>query len=663
MPDSAEAWLARGNTLRALQRHNDALAAYNQALEKNPNLAEVWVGRGSAMRALKRSNESLAAYDTALALQPDLAEAWLCRGNLLNELKRHEEGCAAYEKALEVKPQCVEAWAGLGNGYAELARWDEAIVAFGKALELIPELASAWLGCGNVFTLLALYDQAIVAYDQALASEPGLAAAWVGRGNASYMSKHYDDAVGACARAATLEPDRGYVQGALLDAKLQVCAWDDFDAHCSAIVDAVRHGKHVADPFAFLNLSSAPADQLQCAALYCADRFPPSRQPIRQGGRASHRRIRLAYISADLRDHAVSHLLAGVFERHDHVRFETIAVSLHSAPPSAMHTRLRNAFEHFVDAGRRSDRDVRQLLLELEVDIAVDLTGLTAGGRAGILAHRVVPVQVNYLGYPGTTGAHFIDYIIADRYVIPEDQQQHYSEKVAYLPDTFQANDSTREVIPRIASRAECGLPETGFVFCSFNNNHKITPPVFNTWMNLLRDVEDSVLWLYATNVAAERNLRCQAMTHGVAADRLIFAPGIAYPDHLARVRRGGLFLDTFPFNAGTTASDALWSGLPLVTCSGKAFASRMAGSLLNAVGLPELATGTLEEYATLASMLAHDPARLAQVKAKLERNRSSSALFDTIRFTRHIEAAYAEMWERHLRGEPPASFSVEPID
>jgi predicted O-linked N-acetylglucosamine transferase (SPINDLY family) len=291
------------------------------------------------------------------------------------------------------------------------------------------------------------------------------------------------------------------------------------------------------------------------------------------------------------------------------------------------------------------------------------LTGFTAGGRAEIFAHRVAPVQVNYLGYPGTAGAHFIDYIIADRYVIPEDQQRHYSEKVAYLPDTFQANDSTRQMVPRIASRAEFGLPETGFVFCSFNNNHKITPTVFKIWMNLLRDVEGSVLWLYASNVAAERNLRRQAMAHGVAAERLIFAPGIAYSDHLARVRLGGLFLDTFPFNAGTTASDALWSGLPVVTCSGKAFASRMAGSLLNAVGLPELVAGTLEEYATLASMLACEPPLLARIKEKLARNRSTCALFDTARFTRHIEAAYAAMWERHLRGERPASFSVKPID
>jgi predicted O-linked N-acetylglucosamine transferase (SPINDLY family) len=442
-----------------------------------------------------------------------------------------------------------------------------------------------------------------------------------------------------------------------------VCAWDDFDAHCSAIIDAIRNGKHVAHPFDFLNLSSAPADQLQCAKLYCADRFPPSGQPVRQGGRAIHRRIRLAYISADFRDHAVSYLLAGVFERHDRSRFETIAVSLYSGLHSEMQVRLRTAFDRFIDASRRSDRDVHQLLLELDVDIAVDLTGFTAGGRSKIFAHRAAPVQVNYLGYPGTTGANFIDYIIADRYAIPEDQQRHYSEKVAYLPDSFQANDSTRQMVPRSVSRAEFGLPETGFVFCSFNNNYKITPTVFNIWLNLLRDVKGSVLWLYASNVAAERNLRRQALAHGIAADRLIFAPGIAYSDHMARIQLGNLFLDTFPFNAGTTASDALWSGLPVVTCSGRALASRMAGSVLHAAGLPELVTETLEEYATLASMLACDPPRLARIKEKLARNRSTCALFDTARFTRHIEAAYAAMRERHLRGEPPATFSVKPIN
>ena len=324
----AETWLARGNCLRALQEHDGALAAYDQALKHSPELAEAWLGRGCAMRALKRSDESLAAYDTALSLQPDYAEAWLCRGNLLNELKRHDEGCAACEKALALKPAFVEAWASLGGGYAELGRYDEALVAFAKALQLNAQLVPAWLGCGNVLTLLTLYDQAVVAYDQALTGAPDLIEAQLGRGNASYLSRHYEDAVDAYARATALQPDQRYAHGALLDAKLQLCAWDAFDVHRSAIIDAVRNGTQVANPFAFLNLSSSPADQLQCAKLYCVDRFPHSGQTIRHGGRSSHRRIRLAYISADLRDHAVSYLLAGVFERHDRGRFETTAISL-----------------------------------------------------------------------------------------------------------------------------------------------------------------------------------------------------------------------------------------------------------------------------------------------------------------------------------------------
>jgi predicted O-linked N-acetylglucosamine transferase (SPINDLY family) len=340
-------------------------------------------------------------------------------------------------------------------------------------------------------------------------------------------------------------------------------------------------------------------------------------------------------------------LLAGVFERHDRKRFETIAISLETDNSSEMLSRLKGSFDRFIDASKQNDIEVARLLRALEVDIIVDLMGNTQNSHPAILAHRPSPIQVNYLGYPGTTGADYIDYIIADRFAIPGAQQQHYSEKVIYLPDTFQANDSKRHISDRTPSRADAGLPANAFIFCAFNNTYKITPTLFDVWMRLLREIDGGVLWLLGANPHAERNLKKEAESRGVHSARLVFASRIAYSDYLARYRLADLFLDTFPFNAGTTASDALWAGLPLVTCSGETFASRMAGSLLGAIGIPEMITHSMTDYEALASKFARDPTFRASIKAKLDRNRLTCPLFDTERFTRHLEAAYVTIRQR----------------
>jgi predicted O-linked N-acetylglucosamine transferase (SPINDLY family) len=328
-----------------------------------------------------------------------------------------------------------------------------------------------------------------------------------------------------------------------------------------------------------------------------------------------------------------------------------------------MRTRLRKGFDRFLDVREESDRETALLLRELETDIAVDLKGFTTACRTEILAYRPAPIQVSYLGYPGTMGADFIDYILADRFVIPEQQHAFYSEKIVYLPDSYQPNDTQRRIGERTPTRAEAGLPEAGFVFCSFNSNHKITPAVFEIWMRLLHRVEGSVLWLLENNAAATSNLRREAAARGIAAERLVFAPRVNVDDHLARHRLAELFLDTLPYNAHTTASDALWAGLPVLTCAGTTFPGRVAGSLLRAVALPELVTDSLPEYEALALRLATDGERLAALRARLTENRATCPLSDTPRFRRHIEAAYDTMWKRYEAGEPPASFAVEAIE
>jgi predicted O-linked N-acetylglucosamine transferase (SPINDLY family) len=351
-----------------------------------------------------------------------------------------------------------------------------------------------------------------------------------------------------------------------------------------------------------------------------------------------------------------------LFERHDRSQFDVVGVSFGPDPDTPMRARLKRAFERFIDVRTLRDRDAAAKLRELEIDIAVDLNGFTDRARTGVFAQRFAPIQVNYLGYPATMGAPYIDYIVADPTIVPHEQREHYAENVVYLPNCYQINDATRRIDERTPARAEAGLPDRGFVFCSFNNNYKITPEIFDVWMRLLRDVDGSVLWLLEGNPPAPSNLRREAARRGIAAERLVFAPKMPLAEHLARHRLADLFLDTMPWNAHTTASDALWAGLPVLTTIGTTFAGRVAASLLRAVGMDELVTRSLDEYEALALALACDPVRLADVRQRLARNRDTHPLFDTDHGRRTIESAYAEMHARWQRGEPAASFAVAPI-
>jgi len=411
-----------------------------------------------------------------------------------------------------------------------------------------------------------------------------------------------------------------------------------------------------------LGYSDDPALQLQCAKNYVAYKIPLRPQPFWTGEVWRHTKLRVAYLSADLHTHATAHLMAGLFEQHDRSRFEIIGISYGVDDHSEMRKRLVAAFDQFRDVRGNSDEEVAKLLHNLNVDVAVDLKGYTHDARPIILAYRPAPIQVNYLGYPGTMGAEFIDYIVADKIVVPFERQQFYTEKIVHLPDSYQINDTTRRIAEVVPDRQAIGLPQRGFVFCCFSNNWKITPEIFGVWMRLLHQIKDSALWLLRDNKSAELNLRNEAQKLGVDPLRLIFSGRLPLDQHLARHLLADLVLDTLPYNAHTTASDALWAGIPLLTCMGGAFARRVAASLANAAGLSELVATSLDEYEALALKLARDSVMLAEVKAKLARNRNTCPLFNTERFTRHIEAAYTAMWEIWQRGEIPRSFSVTPI-
>ena len=683
-PNYAEAHYNCGNVLRELKRFEDALASYDKAVALKLDYAEAYTNRGITLQELKRFEEAITSYDKALAIRPNHAEAYANRGNTLRLFKRFEDALANYGKALALRPDSFEVYVNCGLLLQEVKRFDDALASYDKALALRPDSVEVYFNRGRLFHDAKRFEDALASYDQVLALKPDYAEAYSSRGDTLKALDRFEDAVASYDKALATAPEHAepradeistaiqqtpsvkpklkYTEGARLFTKMQICDWRRLDAERSHLVTSVREGA-IAAPFSMLALSASPSDQLKCAQSCIADSSTPSPMPMWQGERYVHDKIRIAYISSDFRDHAVSYLIAGLFEQHDRSQFEPIAISLSYDEQSIMRTRIKSAFELFIDLVGRSSFDVARMLHDFEADIVIDLMAHTGVGGTGILVHRPAPVQVNYLGFSGTTGADYVDYIVADRVVIPEDQQQFYTENVVYLPDTYMCNDARRRISDLTPTRDEAGLPETGFVFCAFNNSYKITPDFFAVWMRLLRNVENSVLWLSAMNDSAKNNLRREAELRGVRADRLIFAPRMTLlEDHLARHRLADFLLDTLPVNAQTTASDSLWAGLPVLTCLGSTFCGRVAGSLLNAVGLPELITHSLEEYEAMALKLAEDPFLLASLKAKLARNRDSYPLFNTEQFTRHIEAAYKFMWERYQREEPAIDFAVKPI-
>jgi protein O-GlcNAc transferase len=658
-PDHVGGWLGLGNGLTELKRYDEAFTAYDRALALDPDLEGAWLGRGNVLHDLKRYDEAFAAYDKALALNSGLAEAWLGRGDLLFALKRHDDAVAAYDKALALKSGLEGAWLGRGNVFSDLKRYAEAFAAYDRALALKPDFTCAWLARGNVFYDLKRYDEAFAAYDKALALAPDLEGAWLGCGNAFYDVKRYDEAFAAYDRAFSLNPDVIGAEGARLHSKTLLCDWRNLHAEYEHLIRSVNADKASTAPFALIAISSSAEAQLKCAKTWSATNYPQFTDSVWCENAYRHEKIRIGYVSADFHQHATSYLIAGIFACHDRSKFEVTAFSIGPAEHSELRKRLESSFDRFSDVGALSDDEIALRIKKAEVDILIDLKGLTQNRRTGIFARRPAPIQVSYLGYPGTMGAAYIDYIVADSILIPASQREHYSEKIVYLPHSYQANDAQREISGRLFSRAECGLPEREFVFCCFNNSYKILPHVFDCWMRLLAQVEGSVLWLLQDNDTAAKNLRKEAVARGVNADRLVFAGRLPLPEHLARHRLADLFLDTLPCNAHTTASDALWAGLPVLTEIGETFAGRVAASLLNAIGLSELIAKTQDEYEKLAIALAKNPDRLASIRNKLEKNRLTMPLFNTPLITRNIETAYAAIHERFQAGLSPDHIEV----
>jgi protein O-GlcNAc transferase len=660
--DTTAAGFQQGLALHQKGRLDEAEALYRSVLARQPGHFGALHLTGMIKIQRHALEEGVQWIGRALAINPDDAAAHSNLGHALHGLRRFEEALASCDRALQIQPDNPEALNNRGNALFALGQLDAALACYDRALRLRPAFAHAHDNRGNVMRALGRLDDALQCHRRALQIWPDYAVALDNCGRVLREPKRHEEAAPLFARLLAVAPNHPYAPGLLFDTRLNCCEWTGYDAATAALSAGIERGERLDVPHAFASYATSPQAQLRCAQTYAASECAVVAPPLRGRPKGDGERIHVAYLSADFRNHPVPQLMAGLFEAHDRSRFETTGVSFGPNDRSAMRQRLEGAFERFIDVRDRSDRDVAGLLRAAGVDIAVDLMGFTAHHRVRVLAQRVAPIQVNYLGFTSTMGVPFIDYIVADRHVIPPRHEAAYAEKIVRLPDTYLATDNKLRIADETPSRAALGLPESGFVFCSFNNSFKIRPHVFDVWMRLLRDVDGSVLWLLDDNATATKTLRRQAEQRGVPAHRLVFAPRAPVELHLARHRQADLFLDTFPYNAHTTAVDALWAGLPLVTFAGETLVSRVATSVLTAAGLPDLATETIADYEALARTLAKTPARLAEVRLRLAKARREAALFDTPRFCRHLEQAYATMCERHWRGEPATGFDVVPL-
>lgn len=670
-PRHADALHLLGVLCHQTARHDEAANLIARAIAIDPQNADYLNNCGLALRAAGRPQDALSCYEEALRLAPKDASVQNNLGNVYQELGRFEEAAACYRRVLRNYPQDAELRQALvsallsqgdlsfGNGH-----FAEAEACYHEASSLAPAMATLHYNLGNAKRELGKPAEAAVLYRQYIDLVPDDADAWNNLGNVLRELGKLDEAAAAYRKALEIDPRLYHAKVHLVHQQQHMCDWDGLSQNVSEIRQWVQEEPDaLISPFAFLAMpGTTPAEQRRCAMQWAKNRH----QSLIELGRnlafnyvkTPGRRLRVGYLSGDFRLHPLAFLITEMIELHDGEKFEIFAYSYARDDKTRERKRLEEAFDHFVDITPMSLPEAAKRIHADQVDILVDLTGFTQNSRSGILAMRPTPVQVNWLGFPGTMGAPYVDYLISDAFITPAPSASDYSEKLVLLPHSYQPNDRNRP-IGKAPIRADYGLPEDAFVFCCFNQSFKVLPDIFGAWMRLLKAVPGSVLWLLECNTWAKQNLVEAAESRGVDGDRLVFAPRVPIADHLARHDLADIFLDTIPYNAHTTASDALWMCLPVVTIAGDTFASRVAASLLRAANLPELVTASLEEYEALALKLANDSALLENYRERLLHNSSEIPLFNTAAFTTHLEHAYQQMHQAYLAGAPSQSFSV----
>ncbi len=648
-PQDAEAHKDRGNVRRALQDYDAAIRDYERASELRPDFVDAHYNLGVARSASGRFEEAVASFERAIELAPHDAQAFNNRGIALQSLARYDAALASFERAVEVEPGYADAHYNRAVALQAMGNNEAAAESFERCIALRPT-AEALFERGVVLRQLGRDVDAMASFERALQIDPSHAGA---HHNLAAVLKDLgkpSQALESVRRCLTAQPRHAEAKSLAVHLLQQLCAWQDLDRELTGLRQLASDATaEPVPPFAFLSLpGTSAAEQLAAARKFAERSFGAllAAPALRTAELPARERLRIGYLSGDYHEHATSYLLAEVIELHDRGRFEVIAYSHGPHDGSAMRGRMQAAFDAFNDVRGLSDEAAARRICDDDVDILVDLKGYTTGHRLAICAQRPGRLQVSWLGYPGTLGhARLADYVIGDPVVTPPGHAAHFSEALALLPHCYQPNDRKR-VLGAAPARAQAGLPESGVVFCSFNQAYKITPEIFAAWCRVVQAVPESVLWLLRPNAEAGRNLRAAAMAHGIAAERVVFAPPLPLADHLGRLRLADIALDTFPYTSHTTASDALWAGVPLVTRTGDTFASRVAASILHAAGVPELVTESLGQAHEVAVSLARDGQRLAALKRRLLDAHATCPLFDSARFTRNLERLYARMWE-----------------
>ncbi|MFC1881553.1 tetratricopeptide repeat protein [Thermodesulfobacteriota bacterium] len=662
-PDSNEACYNMGNTLKAQGRFDDAIACYQQTLSLNPGFVEAYYNMANILEQRACPDEAIACLKQCLQINPEWAEVHNNIGNLLKQKGFLPEAILSLQKAIQIKPGLYEAHNNLGNALRDLGSFTEAIVCYHRALEIFPGFAEAYLNLGITLADDGRLNDAIGCFQKATRLNPRFAEAYTYMGVALTDQGKRQEAIDCLQKAIEVNPHYSDAYSYLIHQLQHTCNWPKLKMVSERLAELSRQkavdGRLILEPpFICMSRQSELSRNLAISKAWSRKITEPLKNlkmPVSlENRRQPKAKITIGYLSCDFHNHATAHLMLSFFGLHDREKFEVRCYSYGPEDSSKYRHQIMEESDQFIDIRERSHIDAAKRIYADGVDILVDLKGHTQGARLGILACRPAPIQVHYLGYPGTTGADFIDYLITDRIVTPEDHGPFYSEKLVILPDCYQVNDHQQEIASRGWNRAALGLPDKGFVFSSFNLPYKIDPVMFDCWMRILQQVPNSVLWLISDTENARCNLRREAADRSIEPDRLVFAKKIEKAEHLSRLKWADLALDTRIVNGHTTTSDSLWVGVPVIALLGSHFASRVSSSLLHAVGLSELVTHHLEEYEKLSVRLATHPSELKAVRYKLNINRLKNPLFDTPRFVRNLEHAYSEMWRIFLEGRAP---------
>jgi predicted O-linked N-acetylglucosamine transferase (SPINDLY family) len=659
-PEDFEALHSLGTIEAQLLNFDRACELLQKATQINPLHSSTFFNLGLAQKDLKRFEDSIVSIKRAIQIEPENLNYYFDCGSVQIELKLFEDALLNFEKLIEHKRVSAKVYFYHAYCLSKLNQTEEAVRSLDQSIQLDSTNPIAYFNKGNELMKLQKPLEASGCFGMALAINPSYAEAYHNSGAALSELKQMQAASASYLKALELNPNLDFLFGTCLYQKLLMCDWDFLHEGIEYCRSCIENDQKVSVPFPAILFAGNDKSIQKITKIFAQSTYPKTNLLATNNSIYKNSKIRLAYYSSDFYNHATVHLIAKLFRDHDRNKFEIYGFSLSLCPHDQAYLQVAKSFDKFFDVSTKSDLDIVRMSRDLQVDIAIDLKGYTKHNRTAIFAEGCAPLQVNYLGYPGTMGAKYIDYIIADKVVIPESAKVFFDEKVVYLPNSYQVNDSTRVISNDLSSRTDHALPEGAFVFCCFNNNYKITPEIFDVWMRIVSSVEGSVLWLLEDNSVASENLYKESDKRGIDKSRIIFAKRVTPDLHLSRHRFADLFIDTSPCNAHTTASDALWAGLPVLTLKGNSFAGRVAASLLTALDVTELIAEDIQDYEQLAIEIALNPEKLKFIKSKIEFNKKTAPLFNTEMYTRHIESAYLKMYQLHIDGKTPEHIYVE---